>query len=1194
MKKTIHCLILILALNVISSADVFSANEYFRSIATGNWNSTSTWEMSLNNSTWVPATTTPDATSNLITVRYPNVVTVTVNVNADQFTIDSGTVSINTGITLTLLDGSSTDFTILKGGTVTGSGTFKTQGASTSMNIRANSFFNVALVVNSGVTTANDLSSPYVGRIYGSVTVDAGADLRTGSSSSYTLEAYDIVVNNGTISGSGAEFNLRGPSLVNNGAVTSSNFEMDSASALSGSGSYTGNTIVINGAANISMSNNVTFSPFTSFTINNGGVLNPNSKTITFNSGSLVLNSGGTISNSGLIQTQGTVSFNIRGGSNFNAPVKVNTGTTTATELSSPYIGRLLGNVTVDAGANLYTGTSGSYSLEVYGNVINNGIISGTGAAFILRGPSLTNNNSITSSNLRFNSTANLSGAGTFTSTNIYIDTFAVVNLLSNISVAPFTSMQVNNGAVLNPNAFFFTITNGRFDLNPGATVTNSGTFRTQGTVYLNIRNGSFFNAPVKVNTGTTTANEQSSPYIGRLFGNVTVDAGANLYTGTSGSYSLEVYGNVINNGIISGTGAAFILRGPSLTNNSSVTSSNLRFNSTANLAGAGTFTSTNIYIDTFAVVNLLNNITVAPFTSMQVDNGAVLNPNTFFFTMTSGRFDLNPGATVSNSGIFRTQGTVYLNIRNGSFFNAPLRIATGTTTANDQGSPYRGRLYGSLTVNSGATLYVGTSGSYSLEVHNGVSNYGDITGAGTDLIFAGTSQIFLGTGTCQVNIVILNGSIVNMANDHQLRSVNINAGGTFNISNYKIAFNATNPIIQNGTFTTTNSKIEYNGTGLQIISTANINYQKLKINNPANVLLTANVTVNDSLAVVLGDMNISTNILTLSPTAYLTETSGNTVYSSSGYIKTTRNLNAPSALNVGGMGAVLTTAVNLGSTEIRRGNAVQSGLNGGTSIARFFDIMPTVNDGLDASMTFKYDDSELNGKPEASLKLFYSTNTGSSWILAGGTPNPGANSISVSKINSFSRWSADTSSVSMVLNFVMEGFYNPVSNTLNMKDTVRAYFRNTNSPYNIVDSAKSTVDPVTFSAAYNFVNAVNGTYYIQTKHRNSIETWSRSGGEAYSVGNTLKYNFTSSATKAFGNNQIMVDASPVRYGVYAADVNQDGTVDLTDGSLIDNGAANFVTGYVPTDANGDSIVDLADAVFADNNGLNFVGKITP
>ncbi|HQY19319.1 MAG TPA: hypothetical protein PLX80_00580, partial [Ignavibacteria bacterium] len=116
-------MILILALNVISSADVFSANEYFRSIATGNWNSTSTWEMSLNNSTWVPATTTPDATSNLITVRYPNVVTVTANVNADQFTIDSGTVSINSGITLTLLDGSSTDFTILKGGTVTGSGT---------------------------------------------------------------------------------------------------------------------------------------------------------------------------------------------------------------------------------------------------------------------------------------------------------------------------------------------------------------------------------------------------------------------------------------------------------------------------------------------------------------------------------------------------------------------------------------------------------------------------------------------------------------------------------------------------------------------------------------------------------------------------------------------------------------------------------------------------------------------------------------------------------------------------------------------------------------------------------------------------------------------------------------------------------------------------------------------------------------
>ncbi|MBK9331187.1 MAG: hypothetical protein IPM96_02020 [Ignavibacteria bacterium] len=72
------------------------------------------------------------------------------------------------------------------------------------------------------------------------------------------------------------------------------------------------------------------------------------------------------------------------------------------------------------------------------------------------------------------------------------------------------------------------------------------------------------------------------------------------------------------------------------------------------------------------------------------------------------------------------------------------------------------------------------------------------------------------------------------------------------------------------------------------------------------------------------------------------------------------------------------------------------------------------------------------------------------------------------------------------------------------------------------------------------------------------------------------------------------VDDMPVRFAFYGGDVNQDGTIDLSDGSLIDNDAFNFASGYLPTDVNGDGIVDVADAVFADNNSFNFVGKITP
>ena len=174
----------------------------------------------------------------------------------------------------------------------------------------------------------------------------------------------------------------------------------------------------------------------------------------------------------------------------------------------------------------------------------------------------------------------------------------------------------------------------------------------------------------------------------------------------------------------------------------------------------------------------------------------------------------------------------------------------------------------------------------------------------------------------------------------------------------------------------------------------------------------------------------------------------------------------------------------------------------------------------------------------------------------------------------------------------IQEGFYN-ASKKLNMTDTVRAYLHSTASPYDVTDSAFSKIDSVTFTGIFRFSYAPNGSYFVALKHRNSIETWS-AAGVTITSGSTVNFNMTSAVTQAFGNNIISVDNSPVRYAMFSGDVNQDGTIDLTDGSLIDNDAFNFASGYVPTDVNGDGTVDLSDAVYADNNGFNFVGKITP
>ncbi|MBK9333109.1 MAG: hypothetical protein IPM96_12060 [Ignavibacteria bacterium] len=156
--------------------------------------------------------------------------------------------------------------------------------------------------------------------------------------------------------------------------------------------------------------------------------------------------------------------------------------------------------------------------------------------------------------------------------------------------------------------------------------------------------------------------------------------------------------------------------------------------------------------------------------------------------------------------------------------------------------------------------------------------------------------------------------------------------------------------------------------------------------------------------------------------------------------------------------------------------------------------------------------------------------------------------------------------------------------------DTVIVELRNAVSPYGLIEKSAG-VGGLGLPSQVSFANAVNGiNYYITVKHRNSIETWSKSGGEVF-TGGVLNYNFTSAASQSYGNNQVNYGGM---WSIFTGDVNQDGVVDATDNGLIDNDAFNFVAGYTLTDLNCDSIVDAADAAYSDNNLLNFVSVLKP
>ena len=123
------------------------------------------------------------------------------------------------------------------------------------------------------------------------------------------------------------------------------------------------------------------------------------------------------------------------------------------------------------------------------------------------------------------------------------------------------------------------------------------------------------------------------------------------------------------------------------------------------------------------------------------------------------------------------------------------------------------------------------------------------------------------------------------------------------------------------------------------------------------------------------------------------------------GLLTASRTLAAPNARNVAGLGAVLDAPHVLGATTVTRGHAVQTS-NGNASIGRYYDITPTTNTGLDATLTLTYHEAELNGVVETALAFFRSTDGGTSWSSRGvDARNASANTATLTGVNRFSRW---------------------------------------------------------------------------------------------------------------------------------------------------------------------------------------------
>jgi hypothetical protein len=186
--------------------------------------------------------------------------------------------------------------------------------------------------------------------------------------------------------------------------------------------------------------------------------------------------------------------------------------------------------------------------------------------------------------------------------------------------------------------------------------------------------------------------------------------------------------------------------------------------------------------------------------------------------------------------------------------------------------------------------------------------------------------------------------------------------------------------------------------------------FANIEINKTGgNVILVDNdVEYSGTLTFTAGNLNLNGSKLVMSPTASIAgETNARRIFGTTGTVETTRTFGSALANQTfGGIGITVTTALAPGATTIKRGHTQQTGL-GNESIYRYFDIQPTTNTGLNATLSMDYFDNEVPVTHiEENLKFYRSTDAGLSWLRQNeSSVNTGSNYMEMTAIDAFSRW---------------------------------------------------------------------------------------------------------------------------------------------------------------------------------------------
>lgn len=239
-----------------------------------------------------------------------------------------------------------------------------------------------------------------------------------------------------------------------------------------------------------------------------------------------------------------------------------------------------------------------------------------------------------------------------------------------------------------------------------------------------------------------------------------------------------------------------------------------------------------------------------------------------------------------------------------------------------------------------------------------------------------------------------------------------VSSGTTLTLSGNHLVLNNTNLDCEGSlnagsgsVWITGSSNSTFGGAGVPVIGT-------LQMASAATATLTlgCNLDVSSLVNFQQGVIDLNGEQLLLTNSAILqgeSETSHITAITGGSVQASATGVTNPNQLDVGSLGAMLTSSAPIGTlTVTRMGKPASNPNNSGyQGIDRIYLIQPQNDAGLNATLRFYYLNEELNGKDPSTLSLYKSTD-GISWTLSGAdTRNAAGKYVEKSGISDLSFW---------------------------------------------------------------------------------------------------------------------------------------------------------------------------------------------